>query len=129
MKKIIILLSVASLVACGHSHEKDKELGNVHSLYLKEVEKVKADYVKDRKRLIDSVRNSMIKTEPARVGFYSAAQHKLPEGTIIDFNPDDLAYKGDGPFLIVIKGSDGLQSICKINKEQWTMFHRGDKLK
>jgi hypothetical protein len=131
MKKIKIILIGALLASCGHEHKDDKVVGNVHDLYLKEVNQMKADMSKNmsvfRKRIADSVRVSFGKALEGK-GWYSAKDMHLPTGTIIDFNPTDMDAQA-GPFYIIIKGFDGKQFINKVDREKWLLLQRGDILK
>lgn len=131
MKKII-LFAVIFLVSCSHDHSKDKVLGNIHDVFNKELKdslkKFAVAMHNQRKKIIDSMRVSF-KRAPEGTGWYSAKDMHLPPGKIMDFNPDDVDYSGPGPYLIIIKGSDGRQTINRIDKEKWLMFQRGDILK
>ncbi len=133
MKKVILILAVATMFAsCGHDHNKDKVLGNIHDVFKKElndsVKKFSKVLLTQRKKLIDSMR-VVARRAPEGKGWFSAREMGLPPGTIMEFNPDELDYKGPGPFLIIIKGSDGRQSINNIDRRKWLMFKRGDILK
>jgi len=133
MKKVVLLLAVVVMASCGHDHSKDAVVGNVHTLYTKEnkdlANKMQADMLLMRKKLIDSMIIASKKSVPVAVGFYASSEMKLPTGTIIDFHPLELKYTGPGPYIVVIKGFDGKQSINKIDREKWLMFHRGDVIK
>lgn len=131
MKKLILAISIMSLASCGHDHKNDKVVGNVHDLYLKEANKMKADWNKNlsiyKNFIIDSVKASF-KKAPEGKGWYSAKEMRLPTGTIIDFNPTDLDAK-TGPFYIIVRGFDGKQSINNVDREKWLLLQRGDILK
>lgn len=132
MRKVVLILSIVILASCGHDHTKDRVVGKVHELYTKELKDSLKKHQKAstlmRKKIIDSM-NVAFRKAPEGKGWYSAAEMNLPAGVIIDFNPDRLDYTGPGPYLIIVKGFDGRQKICKINREKWLMFHRGDILK
>jgi hypothetical protein len=136
MKKIIFLTIMAAMTACTHDHKKDKVIGNVHDVYLKEVNQMKADMVKDRllfkKKIVDSM-NVVFKKAPEskNKGWYSAKDLHLPTGTCISFNPTDGTSERakTGPYYIIIRGFDGKQSINKVDQEKWRNLLEGDVLK
>lgn len=131
MKKLLFLVLIVLLASCSHDHKKDKVIGNVHDIYLKEVNKMKADISKEqvafRKKIIDSM-NVAFKKAPEGKGWYSSKEMKLPSGVCIDFNPDELTAK-TGPYYIIIRGFDGKQSINKVDRERWLLLQRGDVIK
>jgi len=132
MKKIVLLIAISLMVSCGHDHSKDKVLGNIHDVFNKELKDSLKKFTlamhSQRKKIIDSMR-VVARRAPEGKGWYSAREMNLPPGQIMEFNPEELSYKGPGPYMIIIKGPDGRQTINKINREKWLMFHRGDVLK
>lgn len=131
MKKIIFLfLTVAIMSSCNHHHTDDKLIGNVHTLYMKEMAVM-------RKKVIDS----MLAAKPvpistgsavlSKCGWFSASEMKLPPGTAVQFNPEgpqDLT-GGKGPYYIIVRGWDGKQTINKVSYEKWLLITQGDILK
>ena len=132
MKKIFFLLATVTLFSCGHDHSKDKVIGNVHELYLKEVNRMKKDMhnemVLTKKKIVDSMKVYLKNSAETAPGWYSSKDMKLPTGTIIDFNPTSLT-ANSGPYYIIIRGFDGKQSINNVDREKWLLLQRGDILK
>jgi len=136
MKKQKINLLIFGLgllfASCGHDHNKDKYLGNIHDIYgaqLMDTIKIYKLHITDvRKKVIDSMR-VVNKNAPEGKGWYSAKENRLPTGIITAFNPEVLDYDGPGPYLVTMKGFDGKLTINTITRKQWLMFSRGDVFK
>ena len=123
MKKIS-LIAVMFLTSC-HNFDKDEEIGNIHSIFSKEVFIMK-------KKTIDSMKAVLAKAPKPKIdessGWYSAEELKLPPGIIVGFNPETNGKEGP-PFYVLMKGFDGRRSINKVNQEKWLLLKVGDIIK